>query len=127
MQAQGSGRIIAIAGDSWFEAWPNHVAHGVSKSGLVRLMQYLAVTLSPSVQCNVICPAKIMPTDDASNAQLSSGRGQGTFEGLLELAPDVHLRRGGAEEVAELIIHLAHCTPYLSGAVIPLDGGKSVF
>ena len=127
MLDQGSGRILAIAGDSYHEAWPNYVAHGVSKSGLVRLMQVLAVALSPTVQCVAVCPAKILGTDDGANNSLYEGRGHTSHHGMLQVGRDVLLRTGGADEVAELIVYLSHCSPYLTGTVVTLDGGKSAF
>lgn len=115
MIERGGGKIIAIAGNSLFEAWPDFVSHSVAKAGLARLMELLAVALSPHVQCVTVCPAEILPTGEP-----------GADDGARTYA-DVELLAGRPKDLVELVVYLSGSTPYLNGAVIPLDGAKSVY
>lgn len=115
MTERGGGKIIAIAGNSLFEAWPDLVSHSTAKAGLARLMQLLAVALSPQVQCLTVCPAEILPTGDP-----------GADEGARAYT-DVELLAGSPADLVELVVYLSGSTPYLNGAIIPLDGAKSVY
>ncbi len=115
MVQQGSGKIIAIVGNSLSEAWPDFVSHAIAKAGLARLMELLAIALTPHVQCVAVCPAEILPTDDAAKDD-----GARRYD-------DVELVQGRPDDLVELVTYLAASTAYLNGAVIPLDGGKSVY
>lgn len=115
MVERGSGKIIAIVGNSLFEAWPDFVSHSTAKAGLARLMELLAVALSPKVQCLTVCPAEILPTGDREK------------DDGAHLHEDVELVAGKPADLVELVVYLCESTPYLNGAVIPLDGAKSIY
>lgn len=114
MLAAGSGKIIAIVGNSLHETWPDFVSHTVAKGALARLMESLAIALSPTVQCLTVAPAEILPT---GRAELDDGARQ---------VEDVSLVAGSPADLAELVTYLCWSTRYLNGATIPLDGGKSL-
>lgn len=118
MMAQKRGRIVAIVGNSHYEAWPTFLHHSVGKSGLARLMELLAIALSPYVQCNAICPAQYYRAPDAPPPT----RDETLYRTAGEI--DVRLQRGSPEAVIELLLYLATCSEYMTGAVIPIDGGK---
>jgi len=125
MLPQGSGRIIALAGNSLYEAWPDYVSHALAKAGLARLMELLAVALSPAVQCTAIAPDRILWTSAEHDHHQRGVRAQdGAAAGLVELE-GVRFRTGSAQDVAALVVELCKAGPYLNGAIIPLDGGKS--
>lgn len=131
MVKQGSGRILAMVGESYYESWPDYAAHCVAKVGLAKLMKVLAVTLSPVVQCNAICPASILPPDDRADLTLAAQRGEVWISGdgsSSSEAPATDLSRlvqGTPDNVAELVVYLATCSNYLTGSVLTIDGGKS--
>lgn len=127
MLQQGSGRIIAMIGNSNYENWPDFIPHTLAKGGLARLIQNLAVALSPHIQCNAICPAVIYPSAHGQDLHIMASRGESHAGERYERIRDTLVRRGTPEEVAELVVYLAGCSSYLNGAVIPIDGGKSVF
>lgn len=127
MQERGSGKIIAIAGNSYFEGWPLLTAHSIAKAAVVKMMQILSVALAPRVQCHVVCPAHILDSAGTTNTDLRARRHEVSDGKLLRLADDVSLREGRPEDVAELISYLCGSTPYLNGALIAIDGGKSNF
>jgi NAD(P)-dependent dehydrogenase (short-subunit alcohol dehydrogenase family) len=125
MLQQGSGKIIAMVGESYFESWPDFAAHCCSKVALAKLMQVLAVALAPTVQCNAVCPASVLPPEDRSDIALAASRGE-QWEKQDGVASDLsRLRQGRPEDVAEFVTYLASSTAYLTGAVLSIDGGKS--
>ena len=76
MLSQGWGKIIAIAGNSLYETWPNHAAHTLAKSALARMMDLFAIGLSPTVQCNVVAPDRILPSADEQDRNVMLQRGE---------------------------------------------------
>jgi NAD(P)-dependent dehydrogenase (short-subunit alcohol dehydrogenase family) len=125
MMKRRAGRIMAIVGNSYYENWPDFIPHTLAKVGLARLMQSLAVTLSPYIQCNAICPAVIFPSPLGQDNRILQGRGESHAGEYEKLRGETLFHRGTPEEVGELVVYLAGCSGYLTGAVIPIDGGKS--
>jgi NAD(P)-dependent dehydrogenase (short-subunit alcohol dehydrogenase family) len=133
MLKNGSGRIIALVGNSYYENWPNFIPHTIAKTGLAKLMQSLAITLSPNIQCNAICPAFIYPSYSSEKVQTeflmkkSSEKFQENsiiIRGENATKREIKIHKGNPEEVAELVVYLSGCSNCLNGAVIPIDGGK---
>jgi NAD(P)-dependent dehydrogenase (short-subunit alcohol dehydrogenase family) len=128
MLEQGHGRIIALVGNSTSEAWPNLIPHILSKTALTRLMEQLAVALSPVVQCNAVAPTQFFRSDDGANDALRRYRGEPLVEGdSYRVGTRFEFRNGDAADVAETLLFLATCAPYLNGTVIRLDGGKALY
>lgn len=122
MLEQGSGKIIALVGNSLYEAWPDYVSHALAKAGLARLMELLAVALSPTVQCLAIAPDRVLWTS-AEHDHHQRGTRESSED--IVVLDGVRIRTGTAEDVAQLLVDLCRASAYLNGAVIPLDGGKS--
>jgi NAD(P)-dependent dehydrogenase (short-subunit alcohol dehydrogenase family) len=122
MLEQGAGKIIALIGNSLYEAWPNYVSHAVAKTALARLMELLAVALSPEIQCLAVAPDRVLWTSEAHDAHQ---RGVRDGTGFVSFPDGTRLHTGTAEDVAAMVVALALAGPYLNGAIIPLDGGKS--
>lgn len=117
------GKIIGMGGNSYYENWPNFIPHSIAKVGLIKLMQLLAVTLSPDIQCYALCPSSFL--DSNSGDGILAGRGeQLNPEGNRLTVNGVTLNRGGPKEVAEFLLFLSDCNTYMNGAIITLDGGK---
>ncbi|MCA0218300.1 MAG: SDR family oxidoreductase [Actinobacteria bacterium] len=128
MRAQGHGRIIALVGNSTSEAWPNLIPHSLSKTALIRLMEQLAVALSPVVQCHAVAPTQFFRSDDGTNDALRRYRGEPLVDGdTYRVGTRYEFRNGDADDVAETLLYLSTCSPYLTGAVIRLDGGKALY
>jgi NAD(P)-dependent dehydrogenase (short-subunit alcohol dehydrogenase family) len=122
MLAQGNGKIISLIGNSLYEAWPDYVTHAVAKAGLARLTELLSVALSPTVQCLAIAPDRVLWTSAEHDSHQRGRREDGNGTVAVD---DVHFRTGDEQDVAEMVVALCKAGPYLNGAVIPLDGGKS--
>jgi NAD(P)-dependent dehydrogenase (short-subunit alcohol dehydrogenase family) len=125
MMKHQSGRIIAMIGNSYYENWPEFIPHTIAKVGLAKLMQSLAITLSPYIQCNAICPAVIFPSANGQDLHILASREENHAGEFEKFRGETLLHRGKPEEVAELVVYLAGCSGYMTGAVIPIDGGKS--
>ena len=120
-----SGRMIALIGNSYYECWPDFVPHAIAKTGLVKLIQSLAVALTPDIQCNAICPAVIYPSVSGQDLRIMKSRSEDHAGNYESIRGGTLIHRGTPGEVAELVVFLAGCSNYINGAVIPIDGGKS--
>ena len=125
MMKNGGGKILAMIGNSYYENWPDFIPHSIAKVGLAKLMQLLAITYSPHIQCNAICPASFL--DSAEGDGILAARGETIdMENRTITVGGIPLHRGGPEDVIQLLMFLSSCTRYVNGAVIPIDGGKNL-
>jgi NAD(P)-dependent dehydrogenase (short-subunit alcohol dehydrogenase family) len=112
MLARGFGRIANIAGISVYEAWPDYVSHAVAKAALVKLTECSAVALAPTVQVNCIAPGTLIVN------------GGGRHEAVEQPVRGTTPTRGTPDDLARTLVFLFAAPAYLSGATIPLDGGR---
>jgi 3-oxoacyl-[acyl-carrier protein] reductase len=115
-----SPRIINIASTEALGATARDSAYAAAKAGVTGLTRALAVELGrDGVTVNCICPGPILTgmtaaipeTDRATFARRRTALG----------------RYGRPDEVAHMILSLAlPAASYITGAVIPVDGGVSV-
>lgn len=125
MLRNGGGKMIALIGNSYYENWPNFIPHSIAKVGLAKLMQLLAITYSPHIQCNALCPASFL--DSGSGDGILERRGERLVKnGKSIMVNGVELYRGDSYDVAEVLLFLAGSSKYINGAIIPLDAGKNL-
>ncbi len=122
LQAAGGGSIVALGSTLGLTVQPQYSAYCASKFGLVNLCKQAAIEHAPdNIRVNMLAP---------------SATDTGLFVRLTDLAPDPEAVRAGvaanmpmkrlgrAEEVCDAVSFLVGPgSTYLSGAVIPLDGG----
>ena len=116
MLRQRKGRIIFISSVVGLLGSPGQVNYAASKSGLIGMARSMARELgSRSITANVVAPGFI---ETAMTAELTEERQQQIL-GSVPLA-----RYGQTEEIAGVCLFLAseHAS-YITGAVIPVDGG----
>lgn len=106
------GAIINIADVGALRPWRNHTPYLVSKGAVVTLTQALAKDLAPEVRVNAVAPGPVLLPDDWTPAQAE----RAARSVLLE-------RLGRAEDVAEAVVYLARAE-YVTGVVLPVDGGQ---
>ena len=119
MIAQGHGRIVNIASISAARGGGSigNVLYGTSKAGVVALTMGLARELGPSgITVNAIAPAVADTPMTHSNL---------TAESINRIVSRIPLRRlATAADIADAVTFLASDrASFISGAVLPVDGG----
>ena len=96
----------------------NYVIYNVAKSGLVALTRSLARELGPEVRVNGVAPGTILwPDDDAWKDEVSRQR----------IMNQTALKRiGEPDDIAKAVEFLLTASPYVTGQVIAVDGGRSL-
>ena len=124
MQKQGGGSIINVSSVGGILGYPQMAAYGAAKGGLVNLTRCMAVDLAEhNIRVNAICPGAIdtpMPREYIKDME--------NKEAVWQQIADVHLlkRFGHSREVVGLALFLASDeASFMTGAVIPVDGGHS--
>jgi 3-oxoacyl-[acyl-carrier protein] reductase len=110
------GRIVNVSSVSGFSGAPGQANYSAAKAGLIGLSRAVARELAPrSVTCNVVASGPIV-TDMTETMPA---------EWLAAMQATVPLGRlGTPAEVAATVASLcAETAGYITGAVIPVDGG----
>jgi 3-oxoacyl-[acyl-carrier protein] reductase len=119
------GSIINTASTLGLIGSEGYAAYGAAKAGLVLLTKQIAVEYGPSVRANVIAPGSIDTPRFRKVLDQTPGAEQ-FVEGLKRTIPVQRL--GTAEDVAAIALFLASdMSSYVSGAVLPADGGLAVY
>lgn len=129
MGARGHGAVVNIIGAGGKTANPVHLPGGAANAALMLATAGLAVAYGPKgVRINAINPGGTL-TGRVQEGLAAESRMSGlSAEELLERQQArIPLRRlGTPEEVAEVVLFLAspHAS-YVTGAIIPMDGGTA--
>lgn len=110
-RARGSIVNVADVGGG-LVPWRGFAAYAASKAALVRITECLALELAPAVRVNAVAPGTVLWPE--------------SYPGALrkKLANRIPLRRPGTpEDVAAAVRYLAEA-PFVTGAVLPVDGGR---
>jgi NAD(P)-dependent dehydrogenase (short-subunit alcohol dehydrogenase family) len=115
MAARGSGSIVNLDSMAGAVGLAGGAAYGASKASLSALTRAWAAEFSPAgVRVNAVAPGPVY-SDGAAPERIDA------------LATTTLLGRGAQpEEIADVIAFL--CTPrarYITGATIPVDGGRT--
>ena len=121
LRAGGHGSIISTASVLGLIGSEGYAAYGAAKAGLVALTRQIATEHGPDVRANCIAPGSI-DTPRFRKVLVQFGDADAFVSGLCKTIP---MRRlGTAEDVAGIALFLASdASAYLSGAVLPADGG----
>lgn len=113
LRRTGEGRIINFASLGGLLAWPAYVHYCVSKAGVIMLTRCLARALAPEITVNAVAPGTISFPGDAPEIA----------EDFIRRAP-LH-RTGGPKDIEDAVVFLA-TSPFITGQVIVVDGGRTL-
>jgi NAD(P)-dependent dehydrogenase (short-subunit alcohol dehydrogenase family) len=115
MFKQKEGKIINLIDWTAYRPYTQYLPYCASKAGLVALTQGLARTLAPHVQVNGIAPGPIL---EAKGTTARENR---------NIAKRTPLKRfGDPGDIAEAVRFLVRATDFVTGAVLPVDGGNLI-
>ena len=90
--------------------------YSVSKAGLVMLTRALAKELGPEIRVNGISPGAILWPEEITEAAKHT---------ILDRT--VLGRQGNPEDVAAALLFLVRDAPYVTGQILSIDGGRTLF
>ena len=112
--------IINIASDAGIGGNYGCPVYCASKGAVVSLTKALALDFAPDIRVNCICPGDV--DTPLLTAQLAAAKGSCTKEEMGEGYPLGRI--AAAEEVAHVICSMASpANSFMTGAVVPVDGG----
>lgn len=106
--------IVDIHADRPLKGYP---VYSVAKAGLAALTRALALELAPRVRVNGVAPGAIAWPED----------GQFPPEERERIIATTPLGRLGSPEDIAQAVHFLACAPYVTGQVLAVDGGRSIF
>jgi pteridine reductase len=110
----GLAAAVNIVDVAAWQPWKNHAAYAAAKAGLAHLTRCLALELAPSVRVNAVAPGTVAFPPDFGAAERRA------IESRIPLA-----RTGSPADVARAVRFLVE-QDYLTGAVLPVDGGAGL-
>lgn len=112
--ARTGGSIVNMLDVHAFRPMRRHPVYCAAKAGLAMLTQSLATELGPGIRVNGVAPGAILwPEHDMNEATRSR---------ILERT--VLKRMGEPADIARTVLFLVRDAPYITGHVIPVDGGR---
>ncbi|HHS14368.1 MAG TPA: SDR family oxidoreductase [bacterium] len=118
------GTIVNVSSVTGIRSFPGLLTYCVSKAGVDQLTRCAALELAPkSIRVNAINPGVIR-----TNLHRRGGMDEAAYSRFLEHSKTTHPlgRVGEPEEAAELIFFLAEpSSSWITGATIPIDGGRA--
>lgn len=115
MVRQGGGKIVNVVDVAAERVWPSYIPYCVSKAGVAALTKGLAQALAPTVTVNGVAPGTVLLAEEYDPAE---------EQALIDRTP---LKRVGEPgDIARAIAFLIADGDFVNGAIIPVDGGRSL-
>ena len=115
--ARTGGSIVNIVDIHADRPLKGYAVYSIAKAGLAALTRSLALELAPQVRVNGVAPGAIAWPED----------GQFDAEERKRIVATTPLARTGTPEDIAQAVHYLACAPYVTGQIIAVDGGRSVF
>jgi len=112
------GAIVNIADIHGQRPLKEHPIYCAAKAGNIMLTQSLARELAPQVRVNGVAPGAILWPEQ------TAGPSPGKQETILQRVP--LQRSGDASDIALVVVFLVRQSPYITGQIIAVDGGRSI-
>jgi pteridine reductase len=113
------GAIVNVADIHAERPMKGHVIYSIAKAGLVAMTRSLARELAPDIRVNAVAPgANVWPEGESVFDEVARQR----------IISSVPLRRvGEPEDLARTIRFLITDANYITGQIIAVDGGRSIY
>ena len=117
MLRQRNGCIVNIGDIHAWQPLQDYSIYCITKSGLVAVTRSLALEMGPEVRVNGVAPGAILwPEDDLSQIKKQ------------EILNKIPLARiGSPRDIANAVLYLVQNGHYVTGQIISIDGGRSLF
>jgi len=115
--ARRGGAIVSIADIHAERPLKGYVVYSIAKAGLAAMTRSLALELGPAVRVNAVAPGAIAWPEDGQFPPPERER-------IVATTP---LERLGAPEDIARAVHFLATAPFVTGQVLAVDGGRSVF
>lgn len=125
MLEQGAGSIINNASISGMQGSARMSAYAASKHAVIGLTRSAAIEFAPVIRVNAVCPS---PTETAMMIDLQTSLGIGDDDEFRRIfTGDTPFGRfATAAEIADVVTFLAGPrSSFMTGAVVPVDGGAT--
>ena len=115
--AKREGAIVNVVDIHADRPLKGYAVYSIAKAGLAALTRSLALELAPCVRVNGVSPGAIAWPDDGQFDPAERGR-------ILATTP---LGRVGSPQDVAQAVHFLATAPYVTGQIIAIDGGRSIF
>jgi len=116
MRASGSGKIVNVTDVAAQRPMRNFVPYCVSKAALEMMTRAMAKAFAPEVQVNAVAPGTVLFRDDETPAQRRK---------VISQIP--RGRIGDPADIARVVRFLCDGNDHVTGTVICVDGGRSLY
>lgn len=120
MSAHGGGSIVMTSSNASLVAFPDLLTYNISKGGVDMMVKTMAVEWGPrNIRVNAFNPGYLEHSMSRSESYDTDPKVE---EAILRMTPMA--RRGRVDEVVGVAIFLASdASSFITGAVLPVDGG----
>ena len=115
--AKNEGCIVNIVDIHAERPLKGYALYSIAKAGLAAMTRALALELAPRVRVNGVAPGAIAWPEDGQFPDAERSR---------VIATTPLARTGSPDDVARTVLFLASA-PYVTGQIIAVDGGRSIF
>ena len=110
------GLVLNMVDIHAYRPLKRHPAYSAAKAGLLMLTQSLARELGPEVRVNAIAPGPVLWPEGEMDGRLRA-----------DIIERTALKRMGTpDDIAHAALFFALYAPYVTGQVLPVDGGRTV-
>jgi pteridine reductase len=114
---KNEGAIVNIVDIHAERPLKGYAIYSIAKAGLAALTRSLALELAPRVRVNGVAPGAIAWPED----------GQFPEEERARIVATTPLGRLGSPEDIARAVHFLACSPYVTGQILAVDGGRSIY